>query len=231
MIPACHNSFSFPFSLFPHPFFSNSISRKYSIAFPTLTPLPFIQQTLYKLPDFKSSSICLASSSVPKFNSLITRAVIAAARFLRSSSGRFFAISFVYPSLTLPILTDRHAAMRFENRSISSSSFVFALIHSIFFQFPTSSRQRTRDALLRFFHFFLFFLLRFRCWIISRHLILDIIPFEFDDTKRSMVLPIFHLALFRAVAYDSAATAAIQRNSVHTLNHFPPCQKTFDLKQ
>lgn len=133
MIPACHNSFSFPFSLFPHPFFS--ISCKYSLAFPTLTPLPFIQQTLYKLPDFKSSSICLASSSVPKFNSLITRAVIAAARFLRSSSGRFFAISFVYPSLALPVLTDRHAAMRFENRSISSSSFVFALIHSFFIIF------------------------------------------------------------------------------------------------
>ena len=174
--------------------------------FPRPTTLSFIQQTLHKFPAFKSSSICLASSSVPKFNSLITLAVIAAARFLLSSSGRFFAISFVYPSLALPALTDRHAAMRFENRSISSSSFVFALIHSVFL---TSSRQRSRDALLRFLHLFFFFFLCFRCWIISRHLILRVTPFEFDDTKRSMVLPIFHLALLRAVAYDSTATAAI----------------------
>ena len=139
---------------------------------------------------------------------------------------------FLRLSLTNSLCSHRSACRNEVRESLHLLFFLRFRFDSFnFFQFPTSSRQRARDALLRFFHFFLFFLLRFRCWIISRHLILDMIPFEFDDTKRSMVLPIFHLTLFRAVAYDSAATAAIQRNSVHTLNHFPPCQTTFDLKQ
>lgn len=57
-------------------------------------------------------------------------AVIAAARFFLSASGRFFAFSFVYPSPSLPSPTARQSAISRENRSMSSSSFVFATPHA-----------------------------------------------------------------------------------------------------